>query len=135
MASVSAIVSRALRLVGVQDAAETPSAIDMQTGIEVLNALCTRIEADGLAIGWANVAAPSDDMPTRPEADEAIAYMLAVRLADEYRVALSDSVMVTAQAGLAKLHADSLMVNGARLDYDLPGNASGGRLAGFLGGR
>ncbi len=135
MASVGSIVSRALRLVGVLDAGESAAAIDMQTGIEVLNALCTRIEADGLAIGWANVASPAEDMPTRPEHDEPIAYILAVRLGDEFRVSVPETVIVTASYGMSKMHADALRVDGARLDYDLPGNASGGRLAGFLGGR
>lgn len=135
MTAVAVIVTRALRLIGVADAGEAPAAMDMQTGIDALNALCTRVEADGIALGWADVAQPSDPMPTRPEADEPLAYMLAVRLADEFRVPASASVVATAQIGLGKLHADTLRNDGARLDYDLPTPASANRsLAAFLGG-
>lgn len=134
MASVAQIVTRALRLVGVQDAGEAPAAIDMASGIDALNAMCARIEADGIPMGWAPVALPSDDLPTPAEMDEPLAYMLAVVLADEYRVQLSPTVLGRAAAGLGKIHADSLLADGARLDYGLPGDSPSGRLSAFLGG-
>lgn len=135
MSSVAEIVTRALRLVGVQDSDEAPSASSMQTGIEALNAMCARIEADGIPMGWAPVAGPADPMPTPPEMDEPLAYLLASLLADDFRVQLSERVQMRAEAGLGKIHADALLTEGARLDYNLPGNAAGGRLAGFLSGR
>jgi len=48
--------------------------------------MCNRWEANGLALGWVNVTAPDGTMPSPTEAEEAIAYNLALRLAPEYGV-------------------------------------------------
>lgn len=139
MATAASIVSRALRLVGVLDAAETPAAIDMQTGIEVLNAMCARIEADGIAMGWAPVTGPTNDFPLRVEAEEPIAYLLAVRLSHDFRVPVPPEVSAGAAIGLGKLQADMASRDAARVEYDLPASgAYGGHypgISGFLSGR
>ena len=139
MATVASIVSRSLRLIGVLDAAETPAAIDMQTGIEVLNARCVRIEADGIAMGWAPVALPSDNFPAPVEAEEPIAYLLAVRLAHDFRATINPEIAAGALVGLGKLQADMASRDAARVEYDLPASgAYGGHypgISGFLSGR
>ncbi len=139
MATVASIVSRSLRLIGVLDAAETPAAIDIQTGIEVLNAMCVRIEADGIAMAWTPVALPSDVLPAPVEAEEPLAYLLAVRLAHDFRAQISPEVSVGAEEGLGKLQADMASRDAARVEYDLPASgAYGGHypgISGFLSGR
>lgn len=85
MATVAQITQRALRLLGVLDATENPQAEDSDSVIMALNAMMARWEANGLALGWQPVANPSDVLPTPVEADDAITYNLAVRIAPEYQ--------------------------------------------------
>lgn len=133
MSQVQPIVNRALRILGVLDANETPPAVDTQTAIVALNALMVRWEADGVSLGWAAVDSGSDTLPAPPEAEEAIAYNLALRLRAEYGVALAPDVVEFAREGMGRLLADVYAVDYARLTLDLPdGNAfSGSSLQAF----
>lgn len=111
MATVAKVVARALRLIGVNDPSEDPSADDFETAMDAMNAMCTRWEADGLAIGWQNVSNPSDEMPSPAEADEPIVYQLAVRIAPEYGVMPSALVIGGATSFLNSLRRDRLVAN------------------------
>lgn len=124
MAQVQTIVNRALRLLGMLDANESPEAVDTQTAIEALNALMVRWEADGVSLGWSAVASGSDTLPAPPEAEMPIAYNLAVVLRPEYGVALAPDVIALARDGLSRLLADGHALDYSRLTLDLPdGNA------------
>jgi hypothetical protein len=121
MTQVSAIVRDALLLLGVQDATEAVSAQEMQDGIRELNKMCSRLEADGVSIGWTNVAAPTDTLPAPFEAEAAIASNLAIWLQPRYKVPLDQSVVAQATDGLAALRADVIANSFARISYaDLP---------------
>lgn len=111
MAKVQEIVARALRLIQVQDARQPVKAVDMQTGIAALNSMCARWEANGLAIGWRPVSNPSEDMPCPPEAEEAIAFNLALTLAPEYGTEAPGIVVGAAARGLSDLRADVKAAN------------------------
>lgn len=106
MASVGSTVARALRLITVIDAQEDVNDKDFQTAVEALNALMVRIEADGLALGWYPVANPSDELPVPPEAEQAVAYMLAVVIAPEYGKEAPPTVAGLADASLRALQRD-----------------------------
>lgn len=84
MATVSKIVSRALRLIGCLDPDEPLEAPDAETCIEAMNAMCRRWEANGQAFGWSDVSNPSQEMPSAPEYDACIAFNLAIEIAPEY---------------------------------------------------
>jgi hypothetical protein len=109
VSTVQDITTRALRLLGAVDANESLEAEDSATAILALNAMCRRWEANGMAMGWADVANPSDTMPNPPEADEAIAYNLALRLAPEYQLSPSAAVIEYATEGLRALQRDRLV--------------------------
>ena len=111
MAKVEAIVGRALRLIGVVDPRQPVQAIDMQTGMTALNAMVRRWEANGLSLGWSDVSAPDEDMPCPPEAEEAIAYNLAAKLAPEYGEQPSPMVMGAAISGMSDLRVDVAVAN------------------------
>lgn len=137
MTQVSAIVRDALLHLRVQDAAEAVDAQAMQDGIRALNAMLQRWEADGVSLGWTDVAAPTDTLPAPTEAEEAISYNLAVRLRARYGVALDADVIQMATDGLAALRADVIANSHSRLSYDDLPVGVGQRCghAGFLAGR
>lgn len=120
MAAVQTIINRALRLLGMLDANESPEAVDTQTAIEALNAMMVRWEADGLSVGWSPVDAGSDTLPAPVEAEEAIAFNLAVKLRPEYGVTLAPDVVEYARQGLARVQADVYALDYSRLTLDLP---------------
>lgn len=109
MATAGDIVSRALRLLTVLDPHEAAEAEDFETGAAALNAMCARWEADGLALGWSPVRNPLDPLPSPPEAEEALAYNLAVRLRPEYNVDLKPDIVGIAREGLSALLRDRLV--------------------------
>ena len=120
MAQVQTIVNRALRLLGMLDANESPEAVDTQTAIEALNALMVRWEADGVSLGWSAVSSGSETLPAPPEAEMCIAYNLAVVLRPEYGVQIAPDVIAMARDGLSRLLADVHSVDYSRLTLDLP---------------
>lgn len=111
MTKVATAVARSLRLLGILDPSEAPEAEDMGTALSALNAMMVRWEANGLAVGWSLVESPSEDLPVPPEAEDAVIYNLAMRLAPEYGVQLRPDVVALAQDGLRALQRDRLVSN------------------------
>lgn len=103
---VENLIARSLRLIQVIDPQQSVKATDMATGIDALNGMMARIEADGTALGWSPVANPSDDLPLADEMTQAIAYNLAVNLASEYGVTPLPAVQGMAVTGMADLLRD-----------------------------
>lgn len=106
MTTVAKIISRALRLIGVHDPGEPLEATDVETGIEAMNAMCRRWEANGNAFGWSDVSNPSQEMPSPPELDACIAFNLAVEVSPEYDASVSPFVASRANELLADLRRD-----------------------------
>lgn len=120
MALVSSVLNRALRLLKAIDASSATPALDSQTAIVALNAMCVRWEANGLALGWSPVTNVDGVLPAPEEAEEALAYNLAVALAPEYpSVADFDRVERRARDSLAELRRDRLTEMPLRLVNDL----------------
>lgn len=115
MAKVLDIVSRALRILRKTDVNDVPPPEDVATAIVALNAMMQRWEADGLALGWSRVSTPDETLPAPPEAEEAIADNLALRLRAEYGAALEPDVVRRAEDGLAALLRDRLTAAPLRL--------------------
>ncbi len=120
MATVLQLVSRSLRLLGVLDANMVPAAEDMATAITALNAMMARWEANGLAVGWAAVDSAVDTLPVPAEAEEAVAYNLACKLASEYGVQPRQDVVTEARDGLAALRRDRIVSAPITVCSDLP---------------
>lgn len=121
MTQVATIITDALGLLRVIDANEAPEAEDAATAIRALNTMMRAWEVDGLAMGWSDVSSPSDILPAPPEAEEAIAYNLAIRLRARYGATLEPDVIKIATDGLATLSAQVLSNSYDQLSYpDLP---------------
>lgn len=102
-------IARALRLLRVIDADEAPEAKQAEDALMALNGMLRRWEADGIALGWNTIAAVTDELSVPEEANEAIAFNLAVRLRPEYGVSLDADVVQTARDGLSALRRDVLV--------------------------
>jgi tail accessory factor len=109
MSKVAELVRSALLILRVADAKQPVKDVDMRDGISALNKMMRRFEANGLALGWADVESPSDDLPLPPEADDPIAYNLALRLRSNYGVALDPDVIELARQGLQALRRDRMV--------------------------
>jgi hypothetical protein len=133
--TVAKIIARSLRLIGVHDPGEPLAADDVETGMEVLNAMCTRWEANGNAFGWRNVSNPSDEMPSPPELDACIAFNLALELAAEYDASVRQDVAARAAELLADLRRDVAVAAPIEpvLDVPTPSGVTGASRLGFPG--
>lgn len=139
MTTVAKLVGRSLRLIQVIDPKQPVKPADMTTAIEALNAMMRRWEANTLALGWAPVASPSDELPIPEEAEEAVAYNLAVRLAPEYGVDITPAVIGGAMTFLDELRRDQAVATPIRPIIAIPNPDrdkvhSGGLVAGGLVG-
>lgn len=108
MALVGDIVRGALLKLRVLDAMEAVEAEDSRDAIQALNRMVRRWEADGISLGWSDVANPDDQLPAPPEAEEALIYNLAIKLRPDYGAVLDLDVAEDAKASLDALKADSL---------------------------
>ena len=134
MSAVGDVVRTALLHLRVIPATQPIKAVVMRDGIDALNQMMVRWEADGVALGWHTVADAGDTLPVPPEAEEAVGYNLALRLRARYGVDLDPDVIEFARDGLARLMADIASRDASRLSYDLP-VANAQRPAGdFFGG-
>lgn len=109
MAQVRDIVRDALGHLRVIDANAPVKPIDMRDAIRALNLMVRRWEADGLALGWSDVAEPTDALPLPPEAEEAVGYNLALRLRVRYGVQIDPDLVALADAGLLALQRDRIV--------------------------
>lgn len=124
------IIRDALEQIRVADANADISNNDAAAGLRALNAMMRAWEADGLSLGWSDVATAQDDMPTPPETDEAIGANLAVRMAAKYGVQVSPATVALASGGVSMIRAMIANNDYSRCSYDdLPrgtGQRSGG---------
>lgn len=103
------ILRDALGHLRVQDADAPVQEVDARDGLRALNMMVRRWEANGLALGWSDVAAPEDVLPLPAEAEEAVGYNLALRLASRYGVDVSPDIAVLARDGLSALRRDRMV--------------------------
>ena len=103
---VEKIVRRALLKINATAATQAIKPHDMADAIDSLNAMVRRWEANGITLGWVPVENPADDMPSPDEAEEAIIYNLAIRLAPDFGATVPPEVAGPAMEFLAELRRD-----------------------------
>lgn len=114
------LIAWSLRLLGVIDAEEAPSAEQATTAILPLNAMCSRWEANGTPFGWSPVSSAQDDLPVGPEYHECLAYNLALRLAPQYGKIVEPDVRRAAEERLAELVRDVMIAHPIEPIVDVP---------------
>lgn len=112
------IIRDALEQSRVVDANAALDDNDVASALRALNAMMRAWEADGLSLGWSDVAAAQDAMPTPPETDEAIGANLAVRLAARYGVQVSQTTVALASSGVSLIRAMVANNDFSRCSYD-----------------
>lgn len=85
MATVSDIVTAALRKIGVASQGDAIEAMDLQDAIEALNRMLFAWKLSGVDTTPTALAA-TDDFPLSPEYEEGTIYVLASRLSTDYEV-------------------------------------------------
>lgn len=121
MTTVAVLVRDALQHLGVVNAVQSIKAVDMADGIRALNLMMRSLETDNLPVGWSDVSSPSETLPLPPETEEAIGYMLAMRLQARFGVDLSPTIVALAVKGEASLSAQVANQAFVRTDLsDLP---------------
>lgn len=136
MTQAISIIRDALQHLRVADADIALDENDTTDALRALNQMMRTWEVDGISLGWQDVAAAQDEVPTPPEADEAIGYGLAIRLASRFGVQPDAVVVQLAAQGVGMLRAFVMSNLYERCNYDdLPvGNSQrvgGGWRAGF----
>lgn len=112
--TVAVIVKDALVLIQAQNPRQPVSAQDMTDGIRALNRMVQRWEADGTSLGWSPVSNPGDVLPAPDEAEEAIVYNLAIRLAPQFGATVMPEVAGPAMSFYADLLRDQAVATPMR---------------------
>lgn len=121
MATGRTIIDRAARMIGVKAQGQAMSAEDDAAFLEALNAMLTRWEADGLAMGFSTLASASSTLPVPAEVDEAVAANLAVTMAPEFGRSVTPEVMVMATMGMRALERDVIKPRPVVIDAPVSG--------------
>jgi hypothetical protein len=114
------LVARSLRILRVQDSNSVTDPTDYATAQIALNAMMRRMEADGVSLGWQDIVSSQDDLPLPPEAEEAVAYLLAVKLRPEYGSTLDPDTVQYAKDGLNQLRRDNEVATPLQPILDAP---------------
>lgn len=130
MTQAISIIRDALQHLRVVDAGGALDANDTADALRALNQMMRTLEVDGISLGWQDVTASQNDMPTPPEADEAIGYGLAARLAPRFGVQLDPMVSGMATSGLGVLRALVSSNLYERISYDDLPRGDGQRIDG-----
>ena len=108
MATANDIVSRALRLLGIIASGEAIEASIGADSLTSLNNLGQRMLASGALAAWTDATTLSDALVTPASANDALAYLLAVRIAPEYVGGAPEPIAQQASAELTLLWRDRL---------------------------
>lgn len=130
MTTVADFVKDSLLLIQAVDARQPVPAVDMQSAIRALNRFCTRMEANGIAVGWQNVANPSDVLPLPPEAEPAVLYGLALDLSPQYGVTPLPGVAASYLEYMGVLRRDQMVTTPIQPILDVPRPDATGALSG-----
>lgn len=103
--TASDIISRALRLIGVIDAATSMEALDAANALDTLNAMLAEWHESGLGLPDYSMSGLTDTLASDAADREAIAYALALRLAPEYGIPLPSETVAAGQATMLRLRS------------------------------
>lgn len=121
MTQVAQIVQDALLELRVIGSNEAPDDDDARDCVRSLNTMMREWEVDGVSLGWTDVADVTDTLPVPPEAEGALTYNLAVRMAAQFGKELRPDTLQKADSGKTRLMNQIALNEAAQVSYpDLP---------------
>ena len=105
------LITPALRLIGVLQETESPSAEQSAQGLVTLNDMMADMAGDGVDLGYAPQSDPTADIGMNIEWRQSLKYLLAVCLCSEYERPVPNAVATIALMGRNKLLRDSIYAN------------------------
>lgn len=123
MATARSVIKTALRLISAIQPNETPTADEAQDGLEALNDLLSSWALHGVEVDHSSLVL-DDDVNLPDSHMQGIKYILAVKLAPEYGVAITPEVASVADHEWQKIQAHHTTVEEMSLDTALAWNPS-----------
>ena len=120
MALASEVVNDALALIGVKRTGRDVTTDEMSDGIRAMNDYATMLEAEGLFFGYAKAGASTDDINVPDWTLTALKYNLAMRLAPNYGVPVSQEVALGATTGIEAVERRLMRIPEPFLPTTLP---------------
>jgi citrate lyase gamma subunit len=103
MTQVAQIVQDTLLELRVIGSNEAPDDDDARDCVRSLNTMMREWEVDGIALGWSDVMDVTDTLHVPPEAEGALTFNLAVRMAAQFGKELRQDTVAKADAGKTRL--------------------------------
>jgi hypothetical protein len=97
MNTVGDLIKASFYRTGIRDSNQEIEGDDITRGIDILNMLMHRLEADGLQISWVDVTSANDTLYVLDKHKRALVYILGLDLLDEYQMTPTQGYEQTAR--------------------------------------
>lgn len=118
--TASSLVSDILREIYVQADEQSIESVDFETCVRYINRFVNELNARGIDIPWVDLANPADTVYAPDGAISGIISNVAVRLAGQYDIPISESLAASAAIGMEALTMLGVTVNKQRFPSTLP---------------
>jgi hypothetical protein len=118
MATALDIILGSLRRLGVLGSGQSPTSSETADALEALNDMGASFDARNVYTGWSPLVL-TDDVILEDRHHEALKYMLAERLADDYGMDVSANIKKRAYEGWLLICADYMAPENLRVDDGL----------------
>lgn len=107
MVTVGDLIKAAFYRAGIRDNSQEIEGDDITRGIETLNLLMHRLEADGLEISWVDVTTANDTLYVLDKHKRAMIYILGMDLLSEYQLEPSQVMAAAASDAYSTMLRDA----------------------------
>lgn len=118
--TASSLVSDILREIYVQGDEQSIESVDFETCIRYINRFMAELGSRGIDIPWVPLSSPNDPVYAPDGVISAIIANVAVRLAGQYDVQISEPLAASAALGMDALMMEGVNINKQRYPSTLP---------------
>ncbi len=112
------IISQALRTIRITASEETPTAAELNDGLDTFNQMVNGFESQAINLGFSDLTL-DEDLPLDKKFHEGVRFLLAVVLAPEYGVEITPEIAIKAQSGMAFLQSHFAEIPILKMDKGL----------------
>lgn len=120
METAQSLINDALFELQINEAEQSVEAVDFETAKRYLNRMMAQFDADGISLGYTEVNNAADPITVAPGAINGMIYNLAIRLANQYNVAVTEALAANAKLGLDTMRKLSVFVTATPYPGTLP---------------